>query len=241
MEGAALVRLAAAMERHPDVGLIQTLPVIVNGNSFFARMQQFAGRVYGPVIAAGIAWWHGAEGNYWGHNAIIRTRAFADHAGLPTLRGRKPFGGHILSHDFVEAALLRRAGWAVHMVPALRGSYEESPPALTDLAVRDRRWCQGNLQHAAVLPARGLASGQPAAPADRHRLLHHGAALAAVPRRAASSVRWRRASSGPPTSPPGRACSPTGRSWIRCAPCGCSSAPCRCCWCRSCWPGHCCC
>jgi membrane glycosyltransferase len=156
MEGSALVRLAAAMERHPDVGLIQTLPMIVNGNSVFARLQQFAGRLYGPVIAAGIAWWHGAEGNYWGHNAIIRTRAFAGHAGLPTLRGRKPFGGHILSHDFVEAALLRRAGWAVHMVPALRGSYEESPPALAELAVRDRRWCQGNLQHAAVLPARGL-------------------------------------------------------------------------------------
>ncbi|MDP3416052.1 glucans biosynthesis glucosyltransferase MdoH [Falsiroseomonas sp.] len=156
MEGDALVRLAAAMEAHPDVGLIQTLPVIVNGNSFFARMQQFAGRVYGPMIAAGIAWWHGAEGNYWGHNAIIRTRAFAEHAGLPTLRGPRPFGGHILSHDFVEAALLRRAGWAVHMVPALRGSYEESPPSLTDLAVRDRRWCQGNLQHAAVLAARGL-------------------------------------------------------------------------------------
>jgi membrane glycosyltransferase len=156
MEGDALVRLAAAMESHPDVGLIQTLPVIVNGNSFFARMQQFAGRVYGPMIAAGIAWWHGAEGNYWGHNAIIRTEAFARHAGLPTLAGRKPFGGHILSHDFVEAALLRRAGWAIHMVPALRGSYEESPPALTELAIRDRRWCQGNLQHAAVLGARGL-------------------------------------------------------------------------------------
>ncbi|MGX9964084.1 glucans biosynthesis glucosyltransferase MdoH [Roseomonas sp. F4] len=156
MEGDALVRLAAAMEGHEDVGLIQTLPVIVGGRSFFARMQQFAGRVYGPMIAAGIAWWHGAEGNYWGHNAIIRTRAFATHAGLPTLRGPKPFGGHILSHDFVEAALLRRAGWAVHMVPTLQGSYEESPPSLTDLAVRDRRWCQGNLQHAAVLPARGL-------------------------------------------------------------------------------------
>jgi membrane glycosyltransferase len=156
MEGDALVRLASAMERHPDVGLIQTLPIIVNGNSFFARMQQFAGRVYGPMIAAGIAWWHGAESNYWGHNAIIRTRAFAAHAGLPALSGRKPFGGHIMSHDFVEAALLRRAGWAVHMVPFLRGSYEESPPSLTDLAVRDRRWCQGNLQHAAVLPARGL-------------------------------------------------------------------------------------
>ncbi|SUE44998.1 glucans biosynthesis glucosyltransferase MdoH [Roseomonas gilardii] len=156
MEGGTLVRLAAAMERHEDVGLIQTLPVIVNGRSLFARMQQFAGRVYGPLIAEGIAWWHGAEGNYWGHNAMIRTRAFAEQAGLPHLRGRKPFGGHILSHDFVEAALMRRGGWAIHMVPSLRGSYEESPPSLTDLAIRDRRWAQGNLQHMAVLPARGL-------------------------------------------------------------------------------------
>jgi membrane glycosyltransferase len=129
---------------------------MVNGTTLFSRMQQFAARVYGPLIAHGITWWHGAEGNYWGHNAVIRTRAFAESAGLPVLRGRKPFGGHILSHDFVEAALLRRAGWAVHMVPALCGSYEESPPSLTDLAIRDRRWCQGNLQHAAVLPARGL-------------------------------------------------------------------------------------
>ena len=156
MTGDALVRLAAAMASHPGVGLIQTLPTIVNGSSLFARLQQFAGRVYGPVIAHGIAWWHGAEGNYWGHNAMIRTAAFAAHSGLPVLRGRKPFGGHILSHDFIEAALLRRGGWAIHMVPGLPGSYEESPPSLPDLAVRDRRWCQGNLQHIAVLPSRGL-------------------------------------------------------------------------------------
>ena len=156
MDGGTIVRLAGAMQRHPGVGLIQTLPVIVNGNTLFARMQQFAGRVYGPMIAYGIAWWHGSESNYWGHNAIIRTRAFAEQAGLPTLPGRKPFGGHILSHDFVEAALMRRAGWAIHMVPGLPGSYEESPPSLTDIAIRDRRWCQGNLQHAKVLPARGL-------------------------------------------------------------------------------------
>ncbi|HEX3574218.1 MAG TPA: glucans biosynthesis glucosyltransferase MdoH, partial [Rhodopila sp.] len=140
----------------PDVGLIQTLPIITGGTTLFARMQQFAGRVYGPVIAHGIAWWHGAEGNYWGHNALIRTKAFAEQAGLPELHGRKPFGGHILSHDFIEAALMRRGGWAIHMMPGLEGSYEESPPSLIDLAVRDRRWCQGNLQHAAILPARGL-------------------------------------------------------------------------------------
>jgi membrane glycosyltransferase len=156
MSADCLVRLAAALEQNPSVGLIQTLPTIVAGRTLFARLQQFAGRVYGPLIAHGIAWWHGAEGNYWGHNAMIRTAAFAAQAGLPLLRGRKPFGGHILSHDFVEAALMRRGGWAIRMVPGLAGSYEESPPSLPDLAVRDRRWCQGNLQHIAVLPTRGL-------------------------------------------------------------------------------------
>lgn len=156
MSADTLVWLAAAMERNPDVGLIQTLPVIVGGRTLFARLQQFAGRIYGPLIAHGLAWWSGAESNYWGHNAMIRTRAFAECAGLPVLRGRKPFGGHILSHDFVEAALLRRGGWAVHMLPGLPGSYEESPPSLMDVAVRDRRWCQGNLQHAGVLRAGGL-------------------------------------------------------------------------------------
>ena len=156
MTADCVLRLVAAMERTPDAGLIQSLPVIVGGRTLFARMQQFAGRLYGPVIAHGIAWWHGSEGNYWGHNAVIRTRAFAEAAGLPELPGRKPFGGHILSHDFVEAALLRRAGWAIHMMPAITGSYEEGPPSLADVAVRDRRWCQGNLQHAAVLPTRGL-------------------------------------------------------------------------------------
>ncbi|MFQ6310904.1 glucans biosynthesis glucosyltransferase MdoH [Lysobacter capsici] len=156
MTGEVIVKLSGAMERNADVGLIQTLPMIVNGQTLFARMQQFAGRVYGPVIAYGIAWWHGAESNYWGHNAIIRTQAFADHAGLPELRGYKPFGGTVLSHDFVEAAFMRRGGWALHMVPGLVGSYEEGPPSLTDMLVRDRRWCQGNLQHGAVVSAKGL-------------------------------------------------------------------------------------
>ncbi|MDB5620438.1 MAG: Glucans biosynthesis glucosyltransferase [Tardiphaga sp.] len=156
MTGDTIVRLVAGMEQHPGVGLIQTLPIVVNARSLFARMQQFAGRLYGPVIASGIAWWHGSEGNYWGHNAIIRVRAFAEDAGLPELSGRKPFGGHILSHDFIEAAFMRRAGWAIHMAPKLAGSFEECPPSLLDFAARDRRWCQGNLQHLAVLPARRL-------------------------------------------------------------------------------------
>jgi membrane glycosyltransferase len=156
MTGDTIVRLTSAMERHPGVALIQTLPIVVNARTLFARLQQFSGRLYGPLIAAGISWWHGSEGNYWGHNAIIRVRAFAQDAGLPYLKGRKPFGGHILSHDFVEAALMRRGGWAIRMVPALGGSFEECPPSLLDFAARDRRWCQGNLQHLAVLPTRGL-------------------------------------------------------------------------------------
>ena len=156
MSGETVVRLAAAMQGDPDAGIIQSLPLIVNRNTFFARLQQFAARIAGPVLAAGLTAWMGRNGNYWGHNAIIRTRAFADHCGLPELTGRPPFGGHILSHDFVEAALIVRARWAVYMLPTLGGSFEESPPSLIDLAARDRRWCQGNLQHARVLSAKGL-------------------------------------------------------------------------------------
>ena len=144
------------MEADPDSGIIQTLPLIINRNTLFARVQQFAARIYGPVIAAGLSAWMGRDGNYWGHNAIIRTEAFARHCGLPDLRGRPPWGGHIMSHDFVEAALIRRAGYAVYMLPTLGGSYEESPPSLIDLSIRDRRWCQGNLQHVRVLFGRGF-------------------------------------------------------------------------------------
>ncbi len=156
MTGPTIVKLAAAMEADPDSGIIQTLPLIINRNTLFARVQQFAARIYGPVIAMGLSAWMGRDGNYWGHNAIIRTEAFARHCGLPDLPGKPPFGGHILSHDFVEAALIRRAGYGVYMIPTLGGSYEESPPSLIDVSIRDRRWCQGNLQHSRVLFARGL-------------------------------------------------------------------------------------
>jgi membrane glycosyltransferase len=157
MTGEAIAKLAAAMEADPDAGVIQSVPLVINRNTLFARIQQFAARITGPIIACGLSLWMGRDGNYWGHNAIIRTAAFAAHCGLPNLRGRPPFGGHILSHDFVEAALMRRAGYAVYMLPTLGGSYEESPPSLIDIATRDRRWCQGNLQHLRVLPTKGLA------------------------------------------------------------------------------------
>ena len=234
MTGDTLVRLVAAMERNPGVGLIQTFPVMVNATTPFARVQQFAGRLYGPLIAYGLAWWHGADGNYWGHNAVIRTRAFAQSAGLPTLSGPRPIGGHILSHDFVEAALMRRGGWAVVMAPALPGSYEESPPSLTEYAARDRRWCQGNLQHTGVLAARGLhwvtrlhlATGigsYVAAPLWLLFLLHRHLDLAAgavhparnISRRPSRSIR-------------------NGPRRIRCARLMSSPAPWRCCCCRSC-------
>ena len=156
MDGETLWRLAAAMQRDPSLGLIQTAPAIVGRRTLFGRLEQFANTLYGPLAAWGVAWWSGADGNYWGHNAILRVEAFAQAGGLPHLRGKKPFGGHILSHDFVEAAFLRRAGWGVRLAPALGGSFEESPPTLIDHLVRDRRWCQGNLQHLGVVGAKGL-------------------------------------------------------------------------------------
>ncbi len=156
MTADALTTLVRLMNANPRAGLIQTPPTIVKAETLFGRLQQFASRLYGPVFTAGTALWHQGDGNFWGHNAIIRTAAFAAHCGLPQLRGRKPFGGHIMSHDFVEAAMLRRAGWQIWMMPGIGGSYEQTPPTLIDHAKRDRRWCQGNLQHIRVLPARGL-------------------------------------------------------------------------------------
>jgi len=156
MAGETLLRLVDAMERSPGVGLIQTAPTIIGAATLFARLSQFGVRMYGRVAAAGLAWWAGAEASYWGHNAIVRTRAFAASAGLPILPGVKPFGGHVLSHDVAEAALMRRAGWAVHVTAALDGSCEETPPTLLDFIQRDHRWCQGNLQHLRLIGAKGL-------------------------------------------------------------------------------------
>ncbi len=151
METETILLLAGRMEADPEAGLIQTLPRLVGGQTIFARAQQFANGLYGPLLGEGVAWWAQREGNYWGHNAIVRVRAFAEAAGLPTLPGEAPLGGPILSHDFVEAALLRRAGWSVRIDTDIEGSYEDSPPSIIDLMTRDRRWCQGNLQHAGFL------------------------------------------------------------------------------------------
>ncbi len=151
-----LIELVARMDAQPAVGLIQVPPKLIKGRTLFARSLQFAGEMVGNINAAGVSAWSGPDGNYWGHNAIIRMSAFADLCGLPTFPGRPPFGGDILSHDFVEAALLRRGGFEVRIADDLGQSYEEPPPGIEDYLSRDRRWCQGNLQHVRVLAARDL-------------------------------------------------------------------------------------
>ena len=157
MSGAAVLALSQRLDAEPRLALIQTMPMLIGGETILARVMQFASRIYGPLIARGVAAWSGDCGNFWGHNAIIRVRAFAACCGLPELPGRPPFGGPVLSHDFVEAALLVRAGWAVRLDDDLRGSFEGGPPTLPDIARRERRWVQGNLQHLRLLGMRGMA------------------------------------------------------------------------------------
>ena len=164
MTGKALVQLVAMMEANPKAGIIQTAPRIVRGESLYTRIQSFANGLYSPLFLAGLNYWQQMEGNYWGHNAIIRIQPFIDHCALPDLPGSEPFGGRILSHDFVEAALMRRAGWSVWLVPEIETTYEEGPPTLIDSAKRDRRWCQGNMQHTWLLTTRGFK------PANRFHL-----------------------------------------------------------------------
>ena len=151
MEGDALVRMVQLMQREPQVGLIQTNPVLINARSLFARAQQFANQVYGPLFSTGLAAFQLGEAAYWGHNAIMRTRAFMAHCGLPKMRGFGLFKGPIASHDFVESAYMARAGHEVWLEPGLAGSYEESPPTVVDELTRDKRWAKGNLQHLWVL------------------------------------------------------------------------------------------
>jgi membrane glycosyltransferase len=156
MEADTIITMTRLMELNSGVGIIQAPPMAIGGRTRFARLQQFAGFAYGSVVTAGMSSWQGGSSNYWGHNAIIRTAAFARYCGLPVLSGSGPFSGEILSHDFVEAALMRRAGYEVWMLPALSGSYEKLPPTLLDYAQRDRRWCAGNLQHLRLLATSGL-------------------------------------------------------------------------------------
>ena len=156
MSAASVATLIGMMDANPRTGLIQTVPYAVGRETLFARIQQFAARLYTPLLVEGLAFWQQGDGNYWGHNAIIRIAPFMEHCELPILPGREPFGGEILCHDVVEAGLMRRSGWEVWMLPSLGESYEALPANMVDFAQRERRWCQGNLQHLGVLPMRGL-------------------------------------------------------------------------------------
>lgn len=156
MEGETITEMACRMDDDPDLGLLQSLPQIIHARSLFGRGMQFSASYLSPVFARGAGLMQGREGPFWGHNAIVRVRAFAASCGLPVLSGKPPSGGHILSHDYVEAALLSRAGWTVRLDTDLGGSYEEGPENLIAFAKRDRRWCQGNLQHRRLLLAPGL-------------------------------------------------------------------------------------
>ncbi len=156
MAGSTLVEMVRRMEDDDRIGILQAPPMPVNRGSLFARCQQFAASVYGEIFTTGFALWTAVDGNYYGHNAIIRTEAFINYCGLPDLPGKAPLGGEILSHDFVEAALIRRAGYKVQIAHDLPGSYEECPTTLIDFAKRDQRWCQGNLQHLRLVFAYGF-------------------------------------------------------------------------------------
>lgn len=156
MSAGTIIEMVRRMDQDPELGLLQTLPLVIGRSSLFGRVLQFSAAVYAPVFSRGVAALQGRHGPFWGHNALIRVKAFAGSCGLPVLPGAPPFGGDVLSHDFVEAALLARAGWKVRLDPDLGGSYEEAPANLLEYAKRDRRWCQGNLQHAMVLGTPGF-------------------------------------------------------------------------------------
>ncbi len=151
VEGATMIELVRRMDADDQLGILQVPPAPIGRHSLFARLQQFAAAAYGRIFVEGFAVWAGSDGNYWGHNAIIRIEPFLQNCDLPKLPGKAPLGGEILSHDFVEAALMRRAGWKVELATDLGGSYEECPTTLADYAKRDQRWCQGNLQHARLV------------------------------------------------------------------------------------------
>lgn len=166
MSADAIVELSDALANDGSAGLIQSFPQLFGAETLFGRAQQFSNTIYGAALAEGLARWADREGNYWGHNAIIRTAAFAACAGLPKLDTLRAKGALILSHDFVEAGLLRRAGWSVRFLPRIKDSYEEVPATLIDYVRRDRRWCQGNLQHLNMLGSKGFH------PVTRFHLFH---------------------------------------------------------------------
>jgi membrane glycosyltransferase len=156
MSGEAIVKLVRMMQAHPKIGLIQSLVVGMPSSSAFARIFQFGMRHGMRSYTMGQAWWVGDCGPFWGHNAVVRIKPFVEECELPMLPGKPPLGGHVLSHDQVEATLMRRAGYEVRVLPFEGGSWEENPPTMLDFAKRDVRWCQGNMQYVKLMDIPGL-------------------------------------------------------------------------------------
>ena len=155
MSGSQIVRLARMMQTHPKIGILQSLVVGMPSASAFARIFQFGMRHGMRSYTMGQAWWVGDCGPFWGHNALVRIKPFHEQCDLPMLPGKPPLG-HVLSHDQVEATLMRRAGYEVRVLPEERGSWEENPPTMLEFARRDVRWCQGNMQYLKLLNLSGL-------------------------------------------------------------------------------------
>jgi membrane glycosyltransferase len=139
------------MQAYPKLGILQSLVVGMPSSSPFARVFQFGMRMGMRSYTIAQAWWVGDCGPYWGHNAVVRIKPFVGQCALPVLGGGPPFGGHVLSHDQVEATLMRRAGYEVRVMPVEGGSYEENPPDVLEFIRRDVRWCQGNMQYVKLL------------------------------------------------------------------------------------------
>jgi membrane glycosyltransferase len=156
MSGVAIVRLVRMMQAHPRLGILQSLVVGMPSSSAFARIFQFGMRHGMRSYTMGQAWWVGECGPFWGHNAVVRIKPFFEQCHLPILPGKPPLGGHVLSHDQVEATFMRRAGYEVRVLPVENDSWEENPPTMLDFAKRDVRWCQGNMQYVKLLDTPGL-------------------------------------------------------------------------------------
>ncbi len=227
MSADSVVTLSRRLAASPGVGLIQTLPTIVFADTLYGRVQQFANHCFGPVYAAGLSCWHGCP-PILGHNAIIRTQAFAQSCHLPILTGKPPFGGHVLSHDFIEAALLRRAGWGVRFDTDIQTSFEQAPPSLIDVLVRDRRWCQASAAHP-VSVCKRVCAAHPSASSVRDHVLPERCFLVVAD--SCGTCHRRSGRVRPPgvfcPTPP---CFPPGRCLIRNGRCSCLSCQWPLCW-----------
>jgi membrane glycosyltransferase len=156
MSGETILRMVRMGQAFPNLGILQSLVVGAPATSGFARIFQFGMRHGMRPYTMGSAFWAGDCGPFWGHNALVRIAPFRDHCQLPILPGKPPLGGQILSHDQVEAVLMRRAGFECRVLPQESGSYEDNPPTLLEFTRRDLRWCQGNMQYWALLGMKGL-------------------------------------------------------------------------------------